>query len=100
MRNPRHLLVIPKVIQAGHWADSTVDSLIIKAHLSQVIRALLDSVNRLSESYENFMFVCLQKDAKQCFDATHSKKKSTSEHLFWCFSLSQIEDSIQYLEGP
>ena len=32
--------------------------------------------------------------------ATHSKKKSTSEHLFWCFRLSQIEDSIQYLEGP
>ena len=30
----------------------------------------------------------------------HSKKKSTSEHLFWCFRLSQIEDSIQYLEGP
>ena len=30
----------------------------------------------------------------------HSKKKSTSEHFFWCFSLSQIEDSIQYLEGP
>ena len=29
----------------------------------------------------------------------HSKKKSTSEHLFWCFRLSQIEDSIQYLEG-
>ena len=30
----------------------------------------------------------------------HSKKKSTSEHLFWCLRLSQIEDSIQYLEGP
>ena len=30
----------------------------------------------------------------------HSKKKSTSEHLFWCFRLSQIEDSIQFLEGP
>ena len=30
----------------------------------------------------------------------HSKKKGTSEHLFWCFRLSQIEDSIQYLEGP
>ena len=30
----------------------------------------------------------------------HSKKKSTSEHLFWCFRLSQIEDSVQYLEGP
>ena len=29
----------------------------------------------------------------------HSKKKNTSEHLFWCFRLSQIEDSIQYLEG-
>ena len=27
-------------------------------------------------------------------------KKSTSEHLFWCFRLSQIEDSIQYLVGP
>ena len=25
----------------------------------------------------------------------HSKKKSTSEHLFWCFRLSQMEDSIQ-----
>ena len=30
----------------------------------------------------------------------HSKKKSTSEHLFWFFRLSQIEDSIQYLDGP
>ena len=30
----------------------------------------------------------------------HSKKKSTSEHLFWCSRLSQIEDSFQYLEGP
>ena len=31
----------------------------------------------------------------------HSKKKSTSEHpFFWCFRLSQILDSIQYLEGP
>ena len=30
----------------------------------------------------------------------HSKKKSTSEQLFWCFRLSQIEDCIQYLEGP
>ena len=30
----------------------------------------------------------------------YSKKKSTSEHLFWCFRLAQIEDSIQYLEGP
>ena len=25
----------------------------------------------------------------------HSKKKSTSEYLFWCFRLSQIEGSIQ-----
>ena len=31
---------------------------------------------------------------------TTPKEKSTSEHLFWCFRLSQIEDSIQYLEGP
>ena len=30
----------------------------------------------------------------------HSKKKSTSEYLFWCVRLSQIKDSIQYLEGP
>ena len=30
----------------------------------------------------------------------HSMKKSTSEHLFWCFRWSQIDDSIQYLEGP
>ena len=37
-----------------------------------------------------------------CWPLTHihSKKKSTSEHLIWCFRLSQIEDSIQYLEGP
>ena len=28
------------------------------------------------------------------------RRKSTSEHLFWCFSLSQIGDSCQYLEGP
>ena len=33
-------------------------------------------------------------------DDTHSKKKSTSGHLFWCSRLSQIEDCIQYLEGP
>ena len=32
--------------------------------------------------------------------ALHSKKKGTSEHLFWCFRLSQIEDSFQYQEGP
>ena len=31
---------------------------------------------------------------------THSKKKSTPEDLFWCSRLLQIEDSIQYLEGP
>ena len=30
----------------------------------------------------------------------HSEKKSTSEHLFWCFRLSQIEVSIEYQEGP
>ena len=30
----------------------------------------------------------------------HYEKKSTAEHLFWCFTLSQIEESIQYLEGP
>ena len=29
-----------------------------------------------------------------------SKKKSISEDLFWCFRLSQIEDSIEYQEGP
>ena len=28
------------------------------------------------------------------------RKKSTSEDLFWCFRLSQIEVSILYLEGP
>ena len=28
------------------------------------------------------------------------RKKIILEHLFWCFRLSQIEDSIQYLEGP
>ena len=30
----------------------------------------------------------------------HPKKKSTSKYVFWYFSLSQIEDSIHYLEGP
>ena len=30
----------------------------------------------------------------------HSKKKRTSKNHFWCFRLSQIEDSFQYLEGP
>ena len=29
-----------------------------------------------------------------------SNKKSTSKHLFWCFRLSQMETSIQCLEGP
>ena len=28
------------------------------------------------------------------------RKNSTSEHLFWRFRLSQIEDCIQCLEGP
>ena len=28
------------------------------------------------------------------------RTKSTFKNLFWCFSLSQIEDSSQYLEGP
>ena len=41
-------------------------------------------------------------DKKSLFELNriHSKKKSTSEHLFWCSRLSQKEDSIQYLEGP
>ena len=30
----------------------------------------------------------------------HSKKKSTFKRLVWYFRLSQVEDSIQYLEGP
>ena len=34
------------------------------------------------------------------FPLLHFKKNSTSEHPFWCFRLSQIEDSIKYLEGP
>ena len=28
------------------------------------------------------------------------KKKGTSEHIFWCSRLSQIEGSIQYVVGP
>ena len=32
--------------------------------------------------------------------AWHSKNKNASKHLFWCFGLSQIRDSCQYLEGP
>ena len=35
-----------------------------------------------------------------CPKGPHSKKKNTSKHLFWCFRLSQIENSIQNLEGP
>ena len=34
------------------------------------------------------------------YPGAHSMKKSASEDLFWCFRLSQTEDSIQYLEGP
>ena len=34
------------------------------------------------------------------FTIVHLKKKSTSKHLFLCFRLSQIEDSIPYLERP
>ena len=31
----------------------------------------------------------------------HSKKKKVLQStFFWCFRLSQLEDSIQYLEGP
>ena len=29
----------------------------------------------------------------------HSQKQSTPKYLFWCFRLSQIEDTSQYLEG-
>ena len=31
--------------------------------------------------------------------AVHSKKESTSEHLFLCFRMSQIGDLCQHLEG-
>ena len=42
----------------------------------------------------------IRRSSQQSFSKRiHSKKKSTSEHLFWCFRLSQIEDSIRYLEG-
>ena len=34
------------------------------------------------------------------YKCMHSKKKGASKHLFCCFRLSQIEDFIQYLEGP
>ena len=30
----------------------------------------------------------------------HSKNKTSSKHLSWCFSLSQIVDLCQYLERP
>ena len=53
----------------------------------------IEKCNRLPKSPEILVFV-----SKGCL--LHSEKKSTSEHLFWCFRLSQIEDSIQYLEGP
>ena len=43
---------------------------------------------------------CLQTAFMHVSNWLHSKKKSTSEHHFWCFRLSQIENSIQYLEGP
>ena len=33
-------------------------------------------------------------------EVIHSKKKSTSEDLFCCSRLSQIDDPIEYLEGP
>ena len=41
---------------------------------------------------------CFRSPSQQL--SVHSKKKSTSEHLFWCIRLSQIEDSIEYMEGP
>ena len=38
--------------------------------------------------------------SRQCvFNYTLGRKR-TSKHLFWCFSLSQIGVSFQYLEGP
>ena len=36
-----------------------------------------------------------------CFCVIHTlRKKVLPSTYFWCFSLSQTEDSIQYLEGP
>ena len=49
-----------------------------------------------SVSWQVRFFILLSK-SKGCT----LKKKSTSFHdLFWCFKLSQIEDSIQYLVEP
>ena len=56
----------------------------------------------LLTTYKSIVFVIDSGSCQNCLwdNQLHSKKKSTFEHLFWCFRLSQIEDSIQYLEGP
>ena len=48
--------------------------------------------------YMPFVFLCFKDNCG--LQVTHSKKKSAFKHLFWCFRLSQIENSILYLEGP
>ena len=56
----------------------------------------------LSEWYVCFRiyecFNCDYHPFKKCVYTQWTK--STSEHLFWCFSLLQIGNSCQYLDGP
>ena len=41
------------------------------------------TVNRVLKSQEILMFVCLQKDAKQCCDATTPKSIHTKDESKW-----------------
>ena len=58
------------------------------------------AVSLLSFSTCSILTICQQLAFILGKWGAHSKKKSASKHLFWCFRLSQIANSIQYLEGP
>ena len=61
---------------------------------------MYDALKRPSQDQGNYCeasFEWTEKAGKEEIleNDVHSKKKSTLEHLFWCFRLSQIEDSTQ-----
>ena len=72
------------LVFCGHLGTDELDAVALANSVSQLIP-------------HNMLWTVLH--TLQC-DKPHSQKKSTSEHLFWCFRMSQIEYSIQYLEEP
>ena len=69
----------------------------LSAELFLVFGAFLD----ISKIYSNWKILIYQTHAKTGAQCIYTlRKRVLPSTYFWCFSLSQIEDSIQYLEGP